>query len=181
MRNHEPTGFAAPAAALRTLCMGAVFLAAPAALAQESGPPADPQPPGPAAAPSRKFPDLSPEDLAVMGSTGPWRRLDADEMRAALSGKTLHYLYRGASRGEEHHFENGRVVWRMQDGVCLPGVWVAKGETLCYFYDEGSRGCWSMIEGPQGYRHRARDGGMPDVVVRRVSEEPVECAPTPTS
>ncbi|WP_157755596.1 hypothetical protein [Neomegalonema perideroedes] len=132
--------------------------------------------------PSLKVPPgLTETERGAVLSSGPWRRLNADEIREALTGKTLHYLLRGRSRGEESHSADGRAVWRMEDGVCLKGAWVAKGETLCYFYDDGSSGCWAMIEGPYGYRHRARGGGMPDVVVRRVSEEVVTCAPVPTS
>lgn len=124
---------------------------------------------------------LTPPEREAVRSNGPWRTLGEAEIREALSGKTLHYLLMGRPRGEEHHFEDGRVVWRLPDGECLSGVWGVKNQTLCYIYGWGRTGCWTMIEGPQGYRHRPLDGEPPDVVVRRVSEEPVECHPTPTS
>ncbi len=134
------------------------------------------------APPSLKVPPgLTEAERDAVLSSGPWRRLGEEEIREALRGKTLHYLLFGRPRGEEHHFEDGRVVWRMEDGLCLAGVWVARNETLCYFYGFGRTGCWTMIEGPQGYRHRPLEGEAADVVVRRVSEEPVTCAPVPTS
>lgn len=155
-------GFTAAAAAL-------LALAAPA-LAEEATPP-----------PSLKFPGLTQKEQEAVRSQGPWRTLGEEEIRETLRGKTLHYLLLGRPRGEEHHFEDGRAIWKLEDGSCLSGVWVAKNETLCYFYGFGRSGCWTMVEGPQGYRHRPSDGAPPDVVVRRVSEEPVSCASPPVS
>ena len=110
------------------------------------------------------------------------RVLGEDEIRAFTAGKTFHYTLRGESRGAEQHFLDGRVTWRLPEGTCMHGVWIARQETLCYYYGALRYGCWNVVKSADGYRHSPleMDGsagfGSP-VHIDRISEEPVGCAP----
>ncbi len=110
------------------------------------------------------------------------RILGEKEIIAFTAGKTFHYTLLGRPRGAEQHFRDGRVTWRLPEGTCMHGVWVAKDETLCYYYGAFRYGCWNVIENAEGYRHSplepdGKPGNGPSVYVDRVSEEPVACAP----
>ncbi len=110
------------------------------------------------------------------------RILGEAEIKEFTAGKTFHYTLLGQSRGEEQHFTDGRVTWRLPEGTCMHGVWIAREETLCYYYGATRYGCWNVIEGADGYRHSpleldGKPGGGPSVHINRISEEPVACAP----
>lgn len=110
------------------------------------------------------------------------RRLGEEEIRDLTAGKTFHYTLLGASRGAEQHYVDGRVTWRLPEGTCMHGVWIAREETLCYYYGALRYGCWNVIESAEGYRHApldadGRPGTGPSVHIDRISEEPVGCAP----
>lgn len=122
--------------------------------------------------------------LAVAGPQTGERILNEDEIRTLTSGKTFHYTLLGEPRGDEQHYEDGRVTWVLPDGMCMRGVWIVKGEVLCYFYGITRYGCWNVIQGAdEGYRHSpvdldgAPDDDSPSVYINRISEEPVTCAP----
>jgi len=110
------------------------------------------------------------------------RVLGEDEIREFTAGKTFHYTLLGLPRGAEQHSDDGRVTWRLPDGTCMHGVWVAREETLCYYYGATRYGCWNVVEDADGYRHAPIEpDGTPgtgsSVHIDRVSEEPVGCAP----
>ena len=114
------------------------------------------------------------------------RNLTEDEIHAITSGKTFHYTLLGEPRGEEQHYEDGRVTWLLPDGECMHGVWIAKEEVLCYFYGLDRYGCWNVVANSTSetttFRHSPvdLDGGAndsPPVFINRISEEPVSCAP----
>ena len=120
--------------------------------------------------------------VALAAPKGEDRRLDDDEIIGITAGKTFHYTYMGEPRGEEQHYEDGRVTWILPDGLCLNGVWVVKDATLCYFYGMSRYGCWHVWEDEDGFRHAPveLDGTIddgPPVYINRISEEPVQCAP----
>jgi len=110
------------------------------------------------------------------------RFLGEDEIREFTAGRTFHYTMLGHSRGEEQHFSDGRVTWRLPEGTCMHGVWYARGEMLCYYYGAFRYGCWNVVENEEGFRHSPLEadgtaGDGPSVYINRISEEPVECAP----
>ncbi len=110
------------------------------------------------------------------------RVLGEDEIITLTSGKTFHYTLNGRPRGAEQHYTDGRVTWRLPDGLCMHGVWVAKEETLCYYYGSLRYGCWNVIESDGVYRHApltwdGKPDSGPSVYVKRISEEPVGCTP----
>ena len=110
------------------------------------------------------------------------RILGEAEIVALTSGKTFHYTLLGQPRGDEQHYRDGRVTWRLPDGTCMHGIWVAKEETLCYYYGAFRYGCWNVVENAEGFRHSPLDDDMkpsggPSVYINRISEEPVGCAP----
>lgn len=114
------------------------------------------------------------------------RNLSEDEIRDLTSGKTFHYTLRGESRGEEQHYADGRVTWRLPEGECMHGVWIAKEEILCYFYGIDRFGCWNVVadtaSNPTQFSHASVDldgerTDSPSVYINRISEEPVSCAP----
>ncbi len=110
------------------------------------------------------------------------RILGEDEIKTFTAGKTFHYTLLGRPRGEEQHFTDGRVTWRLPDGTCMHGIWVAREETLCYYYGATRYGCWNVIENDEGFRHSpleldGKPGSGPSVLIERISEEPVGCAP----
>lgn len=120
-------------------------------------------------------------DITIAGTTGD-RILGEQEIKDLTAGKTFHYTLLGAPRGEEQHFTDGRVTWRLPEGTCMHGVWVVREETLCYYYGALRFGCWNVIENEDGYRHSPleADGspsGGASVYINRVSEEPVACTP----
>lgn len=124
--------------------------------------------------------------LAAAGPETTDRILSEDEIRTLTSGKTFHYTLLGEPRGDEQHYTDGRVTWLLPDGVCMHGVWIVKEEVLCYFYGLDRYGCWNVVETAEGdtssYRHAPveLDGGendSPSVYIKRISEEPVSCAP----
>lgn len=125
--------------------------------------------------------------LATAALSGPLserveRILTEDEIRDFTAGKTFHYTLRGEPRGEEQHFTDGRVTWRLPDGTCMHGVWVAREETLCYYYGAARYGCWNVVEFAGVHRHAPLEpdgtrGKGPSVYINRISEEPVGCAP----
>jgi len=114
------------------------------------------------------------------------RNLNEEEIREITSGKTFHYLLRGEPRGDEQHYEDGRVTWRLPDGECMHGIWMVEDEVLCYFYGLDRYGCWNVVAnsatGETSFRHAAVDldgerSDSPSVYINRISEEPVSCAP----
>lgn len=114
------------------------------------------------------------------------RILSESEIREITSGKTFHYTLEGQPRGDEQHYEDGRVTWRLPEGECLHGVWMVEGEVLCYFYGINSYGCWNVVanasSGTTTFRHTSVDldgtrNDSPSVYINRISEEPVSCAP----
>jgi len=124
--------------------------------------------------------------LAIASPNTGDRNLSEDEIRDLTSGKTFHYTLRGKPRGEEQHFEDGRVTWVLPDGECMRGVWIVKEEVLCYFYGLDRYGCWNVVASTEGgttrFRHAAVDldgelNDSPAVYINRISEEPVSCAP----
>ncbi len=120
--------------------------------------------------------------VSVEGEAGAERVLDEAEIRAFTTGKTFHYTLMGLPRGEEQHHGDGRATWRLPDGTCMHGIWVARGEVLCYYYGALRYGCWNVVEDADGYRHAPLNsdgtpGSGPSVFIDRVSEEPVGCAP----
>jgi len=93
---------------------------------------------------------------------------------------------RGKPRGDEQHYDDGRVTWRLPDGECMHGVWIVKEEVLCYFYGLDRYGCWNVVastdDNKTQFRHAAVDldgeiSDSPAVYINRISEEPVSCAP----
>lgn len=125
-------------------------------------------------------------NFAVASPQSGKRNLSEDEIRDLTSGKTFHYTLLGESRGDEQHFEDGRVTWRLPDGECMHGVWIAKEEILCYFYGLDRYGCWNVVansvEGTTQFSHASVDvegnrTDSPSVYINRISEEPVSCAP----
>ena len=119
---------------------------------------------------------------ALASDAGVETVLEESAIRALLTGKTFHYELLGGPRGEEHHFADGKVVWRLPSGQCYYGVWVASGPMLCYYYGALRYGCWSVVRGADRYRHEPLDlngepGSGPPVHINRISEEEVECAP----
>jgi len=124
--------------------------------------------------------------LAFAGPETAERILGEDEIRDLTSGKTFHYTLLGEPRGEEQHYEDGRVTWLLPDGECMHGVWIVKKEILCYFYGLDRHGCWNVVantaSGKTSFRHAPVDlegdsGDSPSVYINRISEEPVSCAP----
>ena len=128
--------------------------------------------------------------LANLASAGPEtgdRNLSEAEIRDLTSGKTFHYTLRGKPRGEEQHYDDGRVTWMLPDGECMHGVWIVKEEVLCYFYGLDRYGCWNVVantsENSTRFRHAPvdlegeEDIDSPAVYINRISEEPVSCAP----
>jgi len=124
--------------------------------------------------------------IALASPQSSERNLNEDEIRDLTSGKTFHYLLRGESRGEEQHYEDGRVTWRLPDGECMHGIWIAKEEILCYFYGLDRYGCWNVVadktNGSTQLSHASVDldgkrTESPRVYINRISEEPVSCAP----
>jgi len=124
--------------------------------------------------------------IAVAGPQTGERNLSEDEIRDLTSGKTFHYTLRGKPRGEEQHYDDGRVTWLLPDGECMHGVWIVKEEVLCYFYGLDRYGCWNVVasteDGSTQFRHAAVDldgevSDSPSVYINRISEEPVSCAP----
>lgn len=114
------------------------------------------------------------------------RNLDENEIRELTSGKTFHYTLLNAPRGEEQHYEDGRVTWMLPDGECMHGVWIVKEEILCYFYGLDRYGCWNVVanthDGRTSFRHSPVDldgssNDSPSVYINRISEEPVSCTP----
>ena len=124
--------------------------------------------------------------LALASPQSDGRNLSEGEIRDLTSGKTFHYTLRGESRGDEQHYEDGRVTWRLPDGECMHGVWIAKEEILCYFYGLDRYGCWNVVAEKSGGKTQLAhvsvdlDGGRtdsPPVYINRISEEPVQCVP----
>ncbi len=124
--------------------------------------------------------------FAIAGPNTGERHLGEDEIRAITSGKTFHYTLLDESRGDEQHFEDGRVTWALPSGECMHGVWIAKEDILCYFYGLDRYGCWNVVadssDGTTSFRHSpvTLDGDpsdSPSVYINRISEEPVSCAP----
>jgi len=124
--------------------------------------------------------------LAIAGPQTGERNLGEEEIRDLTSGKTFHYTLRGKPRGDEQHYDDGRVTWRLPDGECMHGVWIVKEEVLCYFYGLDRYGCWNVVATTDGgktqFRHAAVDldgeiSDSPAVYINRISEEPVSCAP----
>ncbi len=116
------------------------------------------------------------------GAGTPERIMGEQEIRSFTAGKTFHYTLLGESRGAEQHFSDGRVTWRLPEGTCMHGIWVAREETLCYYYGALRYGCWNVIENADGYRHSpleldGKPGSGPSVYINRISEEPIGCAP----
>lgn len=110
------------------------------------------------------------------------RVLNAEEIRALTVGKTFHYRLKGDERGEEQHTDDGKATWVLPDGSCYHGIWVVNEQVLCYYYGALRYGCWNVVERDGQYRHSPLDldgtptGGSP-VIIERISEEPVGCAP----
>ena len=110
------------------------------------------------------------------------RVLNAAEIREITAGKTFHYRLKGDERGEEQHTVDGKATWVLPDGSCYHGIWVVNEQVLCYYYGALRYGCWHVIERDGQYRHSPLDlngtptGGSP-VIIERISEEPVGCAP----
>jgi len=124
--------------------------------------------------------------LAIAGPKTAERNLSEEEIRDLTSGKTFHYTLLDEPRGDEQHYEDGRVTWRLPDGECMHGVWIVKEEVLCYFYGLDRYGCWNVVasneDGSTQFRHAAVDldgepNDSPAVYINRISEEPVSCAP----
>jgi|GEM_PF-3103292 len=110
------------------------------------------------------------------------RVLDEAAVIALTAGKTFHYTLLGRPRGAEQHFADGRVTWRLPEGICMHGIWVVQEELLCYYYGALRYGCWNVVEDQRGYRHSPMEvdgsqGSGPSVMIERISEEPVACAP----
>jgi len=113
------------------------------------------------------------DDIRVLGKEG---------INNFTSGKTFHYIYRGDDRGEEQHGVDGKATWRLPDGTCYHGVWAVDGPVLCYYYGADRYGCWNVVERGGEYSHApvGLDGvptGGSHVIIDRISEEPVGCAP----
>jgi len=124
--------------------------------------------------------------FAVAGPNTGERNLSEDEIRDLTSGKTFHYTLLDQPRGDEQHYEDGRVTWLLPDGQCMHGVWIVKEEILCYFYGLDRYGCWNVVadssSGSTEFRHspvtlEGEVSDSPSVLINRISEEPVSCAP----
>lgn len=120
---------------------------------------------------------------AATASTGVVDRILSEQaIKELTSGKTFHYSLMGRPRGDEQHFADGRVVWRLPEGDCLHGIWVVREEMLCYYYGALRYGCWNVIEDKTGFRHSPinLDGtptSGPSVYINSISEESVGCTP----
>ncbi len=123
---------------------------------------------------------------AISGPQSDKRNLGEDEIRELTSGQTFHYTLLGESRGDEQHYEDGRVTWRLPSGECMHGIWIVKEETLCYFYGLDRYGCWNVVadssSGSTRFAHASVDldgkkTDSPSVYINRISEEPVSCVP----
>ena len=113
------------------------------------------------------------------------RVLQAEEIRALLTDKTLHYSRDGENWGVEHHFsDRSRAHWRTGEEECLRGFWNTQGDMLCYFYSlspQRDGGCWRMVEDAGVYYHVPLDADpltLEDAVrIDVIDEAPVTCEP----
>jgi len=129
---------------------------------------------------------ISFSGFSSAGQKSGERILSESEIRDLTSGKTFHYTLLNKPRGDEQHYQDGRVTWLLPDGQCMHGVWIVKEEVLCYFYGLDRYGCWNVVadssSGSTEFRHSpvtldGENSDSPSVIINRISEEPVSCAP----
>jgi len=112
--------------------------------------------------------DLQPGEAVV----------DPDVFDAFSVGTTVTYDRWGEFYGAEQHFENRKVKWLRRDGTCSPGSWVAKGQMICFTYEDqpGQEHCLHVVDTDRGRAHRFL-GAPPedDLYVTGQTTTPLRC------
>jgi hypothetical protein len=93
------------------------------------------------------------------------------------TGKTLYFFRGGAFFGAEQYFPDRQSLWQYNGGDCLQGHWFARGDLVCFTYQDDPRvQCWHFLEKSSGYAARA-DGDPPelDLELGRVDTKPLDC------
>lgn len=101
-----------------------------------------------------------------------------DTFDAFSIGTTITYNRHDSFYGAEQHFEGRRVLWLRGDGTCSPGRWLARGDQICFTYEDtpGEEHCLHVIDNEKGRVHRFL-GSDPsaDLVMIDQSPAPLSC------
>ncbi|MEL7463827.1 MAG: hypothetical protein AAFN79_07150 [Pseudomonadota bacterium] len=113
----------------------------------------------------------SPAATSDLPMSGP-------EFRAASEGWTLYFeTLDGEYFGAEQYFENGESLWSPVGAQCIPGVWRAYDERICFVH-YNDLACWRVYgeDGEVAYAQSAEpnDTGLTLRVTRR-DKSPVLC------
>ena len=107
--------------------------------------------------------------------------MSGPEFRAASEGHTLYFeTLDGEYFGAEQYFEDNRSVWLPRQGQCIPGVWAAAEDKICFLH-YGEVACW-RIYGENGEVTHAAAADQGDTLTLRVvrrDRSPVLCPDGP--
>ena len=112
--------------------------------------------------------------LLALPAAATARPLSGPEFRAATEGFTLYFeTEQGEYFGAEQYLENGETLWLPREGQCVPGLWRAREEKICFvYYDEID--CWRTYgEGGELIEAVTADPGDDRLALKVVRKEKV--------
>lgn len=102
------------------------------------------------------------------------------EFEAMIEGTTTYYTQGTEYRGIERHQRDRRVLLRTEDGACYVGHWYARGNDICYVYDENpGPHCWKIYRrGGVLYAGLVdlEPGDEPqEIAFAEINDDPIDC------